>query len=154
VKVAADFFEIAVELASGHSMTQCTLDTPTDGLNSKEPAMRFLLMYRRSESETSPMKPETMMKLGQMCQDLAQRGILVTSEGLQPSDRGARVQLGKGKLTVTDGPFPETKELVAGIQLVQVNSRDEAVAIAKRFIEVAGDGETEIRQVFEAPPGH
>jgi hypothetical protein len=121
------------------------------GCEFEERTMRFLLMYRRGHSETTPMSPETMMKLGQMCQELAQQGILITSEGLQPSTQGARIRLSGGKISVTDGPFPETKELVAGIQLIQVKSKEEAVALAKRFIQVAGDGETEIRQVFEAP---
>jgi hypothetical protein len=112
--------------------------------------MRFVLMYRPDRKEGIPMEPQKMAALGKMCEELAKAGVVITSAGLQPSSRGARVRLTQGKLTVTDGPFPETKELIAGINLIQVPSREEAVELAKRFISLAGDGETEIRQVFEA----
>jgi hypothetical protein len=112
--------------------------------------MRFVLMYRPDRKEDTPMEPQKMAALGKMCEELAKAGVVITSAGLQPSFRGARVRLAQGKLTVTDGPFPETKELIAGINLIQVQSREEAIELARRFISLAGDGETEIRQVFEA----
>ncbi len=111
--------------------------------------MRFVLMYRPEQKEGALTDPAKMMALGKMCEEMTRAGVMITSFGLQPSSRGARVRFRQGKVQVTDGPFTETKELIAGINLIQVNSREEAIELAKRFIAVAGDGETEIRQVFE-----
>jgi hypothetical protein len=77
-------------------------------------------------------------------------GVLLATEGCLPSAKGARVRLSGGKFTVTDGPFTESKELVAGFALIQVKSTEEAIEHTKQFLKVAGDGESEIRQVFEA----
>ncbi|MGH9160069.1 MAG: YciI family protein, partial [Vicinamibacteraceae bacterium] len=70
--------------------------------------------------------------------------------GCHPSVKGARIRRSNGTVTVTDGPFAETKELIAGYAVIQVQSKEEAVAWTKRFLEVAGDGESEIRQLHEA----
>jgi hypothetical protein len=77
-------------------------------------------------------------------------GVLLTTEGCQPSAKGARVRRSDGKLTVTDGPFTESKELIAGFALLNAKSKEEAIELTKRFLEVAGEGECEIRQIFEA----
>lgn len=111
--------------------------------------MRFLLMYRPDRAESAPMDPLKMMALGNLCQEMMKAGVVVTSAGLQPSSKGARVRLKNGKTAVTDGPFTEAKELIAGINLIEVKTKEEAIDLAKRFIAIAGDGETEIRQVFE-----
>jgi hypothetical protein len=111
--------------------------------------MRFVMMYKPARPETALFSPQQMAKLGQMCAELAQAGVMLNSEGLQPSAKGARVRLSKGTVTVTDGPFAEAKELIAGINVIQAKSKAEAIELAKRFIDVAGDGETEIRQVYE-----
>jgi hypothetical protein len=76
---------------------------------------------------------------------------LLATEGCLPSARGARVRLDGGKVTVTDGPFTESKELVAGFAILQANSKEEAIEITKNFLQVAGGGECEIRQIFTAP---
>jgi len=78
-------------------------------------------------------------------------GTLLATEGCLPSAKGARVRLSGGKYTVTDGPFTESKELVAGFALIRANSKEEAIEQVKNFLKVAGDGETELRQIFEAP---
>ncbi len=111
--------------------------------------MRFLLIYRPGKPEGTPMDPQKMMALGKMCEDLTKAGIVITSAGLQPSSRGSRVRNARGQITVTDGPFAEAKELIGGINLIQVGSKEEAIELAKRFLSIAGEGETEIRQVFE-----
>ncbi len=77
-------------------------------------------------------------------------GWLVGTEGCLPSALGARVRLSAGKLTVTDGPFTESKELVGGFAILKTNSKAEAIELAKRFLPVAGDGECELRQIYEA----
>jgi hypothetical protein len=112
--------------------------------------MRFLMMYRPARAENVPMSMECMMALGKHCEEAAKAGVLVMSAGLQPTEKGAKIRLASGKIKVTDGPFTEAKEWIAGINLIQANSKDEAIEVAKEFIQLAGDGETELRQVFEA----
>ena len=77
--------------------------------------------------------------------------MLLATDGLLGSSKGARVKLAKGKVTVTDGPFTETKELIAGFAIVQVPSKAEAIELATRFLKIAGDGESEIRQMHDVP---
>jgi hypothetical protein len=112
--------------------------------------MRFLMMYRPDRKEDVPLSPECMAELGKNCQEMAEAGVLVMSAGLQPSEKGARVRLSGGEIIVTDGPFTEAKEIIGGINLIEAKSKEEAIELAKRLIKLAGDGETEIRQVYEA----
>ncbi len=112
--------------------------------------MRFLCLYRSAKPETTPPTPDEMMKMGQFIDEMTRAGILLASEGCQPSARGARVRLEKGSFTVVDGPFAETKEIVGGFAMIEAASKVEAIHWIKRFLEVAGDGETEIRQIHEA----
>ena len=77
-------------------------------------------------------------------------GYLLAVEGCMPSATGARVRLSNGKLTVTDGPFTESKEVIGGLAILQANSKEEAIELVKQFLQVAGDGECELRQLFEA----
>jgi hypothetical protein len=91
-----------------------------------------------------------MAELGKNCQEMAEAGVLVMSTGLHPSAKGARVRLSGGEISVTDGPFAEAKEVIAGINLITAESKQEAIELAKRLIKLAGDGETEIRQVYSA----
>jgi hypothetical protein len=77
-------------------------------------------------------------------------GRLVATEGCLPSALGARVRMDNGKLSVTDGPFTEAKELVGGFAILQAKSKDEAIQLAKDFLQVVGDGECELRQIYEA----
>ena len=83
-------------------------------------------------------------------QEVAAAGILTATDGLKPSSVGARVKLAGGKFAVTDGPFTETKELVASYALFNVKSMDEAIHWTKRFLEVLGEGECELRPLYEA----
>jgi hypothetical protein len=78
-------------------------------------------------------------------------GVLVSTEGCLPTALGARVRLADGKVTVKDGPFTESKEVIGGFAILETNSKDEAIELTKRFLQVAGDGECEIRQIFTAP---
>jgi hypothetical protein len=89
---------------------------------------------------------------------MTSKGILVETGGLMPSSTGARLRLSGGKVTVTDGPFAEAKELIGGYAIVQVNSRDEAIQLAKRFLQIHADtlgpsyeAVSDVRQMFEAP---
>jgi hypothetical protein len=91
-----------------------------------------------------------MAKMGKLVEDGMKAGFLLATEGCLPSALGARVRISGGKLSVTDGPFTEAKEVVGGFAILQANSKEEAIELAKNFLEVAGDGECELRQLYEA----
>jgi hypothetical protein len=92
-----------------------------------------------------------METMGKFIQQAVQEGYLLSTEGCLPSALGARVRNSGGNYTVTDGPFTESKEIVGGFALIQAKSKEDAIAFTKRFLKVAGDGETEIRQLHEQP---
>jgi hypothetical protein len=89
--------------------------------------------------------------MGKFIEEMARSGVLIATDGLQPSSKGARVRISDGKFTVTDGPFTETKELIAGYAIVQARSKQEAIELAKRFLKVVGQGESEIRLMHDEP---
>jgi len=111
--------------------------------------MKFLCLYKPSKPEGTPPTQQEMERMGKLIEHSMKGGFLVATEGCLPSVKGARVRLSGGKYTITDGPFAEAKELVAGMAVLQTNSLAEAIAHTKDFLEVAGDGETEIRQLYE-----
>jgi hypothetical protein len=117
--------------------------------------MRFMMIYKPADTKDMeagvPPTQDEMAKMGAFIGELAQSGVLLATDGLQPSSKGALVRLTKGKLTVTDGPFTETKELIAGFAIVQVKSKAEAIELAGRFLKLAGDGESEIRLMHDMP---
>jgi hypothetical protein len=110
--------------------------------------MRFLSIYKTTETGRPPT-PEGMAAMGKLVEEGFKSGELLATEGCLPSVTGARVRITNGKLAVTDGPFTESKELVAGFAILQANSKEEAIEITKKFLKVAGAGECELRQVFE-----
>lgn len=116
--------------------------------------MRFLCLYRPGtpERETPPTQEE-MDAMGKLIGDMAKAGVLLGTEGCLPSSKGTRVDIQGGKFTVTDGPFPETKELIAGFCLLQVKTKAEAVEWCKRFLSVVGEGQSEIRLLHDTPAG-
>jgi len=87
--------------------------------------------------------------MGKLIQEGMKSGWLLSTEGCLPSALGARVRRAGGNFTVTDGPFTESKEVVGGFALIRAGSKQEAIEYTKRFLEVAGDGESEIRQIYE-----
>jgi hypothetical protein len=102
---------------------------------------------KNSEAGVMPTR-ELLAEMGKFNEELAKAGVMLAGEGLQPSSKGARVRFSGNKRTVIDGPFAETKELVAGFWLWQVRSKEEAIEWLKRA--PFREGEVEIRQVFEA----
>ncbi|HEY6208754.1 MAG TPA: YciI family protein [Gemmatimonadales bacterium] len=113
--------------------------------------MRFMILVKANKDSEAGVLPDEkiLTEMGKFNQQLEKAGVLLAGEGLQASSKGARVKFSGGKRTVTDGPFTETKELVAGFWLWQVKSKEEAIEWVKRA--PFGDGaEIEIRQVFEA----
>src|ERR1700736_6205116 len=116
--------------------------------------MRFMILIKASkESEAGVLPSEPLLtEMGQFNEQLVKAGVMLAGEGLQPSSKGARVTFAGSKRTVVDGPFTETKELIAGFWLWQVKSMDEAIEWVKRCPNPMNeDSEIEIRQVFEAP---
>jgi hypothetical protein len=115
--------------------------------------MRFLMLYRPADTAKAeagvPPTQEEIAEIRKFIDEMTKAGTLLATEGCQPSRKGARVRLSGGKLTVTDGPFTEAKELIAGLALVEAKSKEEAIELAKRFLKIAGDGESEIRQLHE-----
>ena len=113
--------------------------------------MRFMVIVKANkDSEAGKMPTEEMLtKMGKFNEELAKAGVMLAGEGLHPTSKGARIKFSNGKSTVTDGPFAETKELIAGFWLWQVKSKEEAIEWLKRA-PFDNDEEVEIRQVFEA----
>jgi hypothetical protein len=111
--------------------------------------MRFLCLYKPSKAEGAPPMQQEIERMGKLVEEGMKSGTLLATEGCLPSAKGARIRLADGKFNVTDGPFTESKELIAGFALIQTKSKAEAIEYTKAFLKVAGDGETEIRQIFE-----
>jgi hypothetical protein len=112
--------------------------------------MKFLSMYKSAERGVPPSQEE-MNKMGKLIEEGMKAGWLVATEGCLPSALGARVRSTNGKVSVTDGPFTESKEVVGGFAILRANSKEEAIQLAKDFLKVVGDGECELRQVYEVP---
>ena len=115
--------------------------------------MRFMLIVRANQETESGVMPseELLAAMGKYNEEMVKAGVLLAAEGLHPSSKGARVRFSGNKRTVIDGPFAETKELIAGFWLVQVKSKEEAIEWVKRCPNpMEGESEIEIRQVFEA----
>jgi hypothetical protein len=115
--------------------------------------MRFMLIVKATpESEAGVMPSQELLEaMGKYNEELVKAGIMLAGEGLHPSSKGARVRFSGSKRTVIDGPFAETKELIAGFWLIQVKSKEEAIEWVKRCPNpMEGESEIEIRQVFEA----
>jgi hypothetical protein len=111
--------------------------------------MKFLSIYKTAERSAPPTQEE-MNKMGKLIEDGMKSGFLLAVEGCLPSATGARIRLSSGATTVIDGPFTESKEVVGGLAILHANSKNEAIEYVKQFLDVAGDGECELRQLFDA----
>jgi len=113
--------------------------------------MRILGMLRADASSEAGVPPskELIERMGTFIEEITRAGVMLSTDGLQPSSKGKRVKLAQGKFTVIDGPFTESKELVASYALFQVKTMDEAIHWTRRFLEVLGEGECELRPIFD-----
>lgn len=111
--------------------------------------MKFLSVYKTVERGIPPT-PDEMERMGQLIEEGMKAGYLLAVEGCLPTAKGARVRQSNGKVSVTDGPFTETKEVIGGLAILQAASKAEAIELARQFLKVAGDGECELRQLYEA----
>ncbi len=115
--------------------------------------MRFMILIKADKNTEAGALPDEKLltEMGKFNEELVKAGVMLAGEGLHPSSKGARVRFSGTKRTVIDGPFAETKELIAGFWLWRVKSKEEAIEWVKRCPNpMAGESEIEIRQVFEA----
>ncbi|OAI47200.1 dehydrogenase [Nitrospira sp. SCGC AG-212-E16] len=115
--------------------------------------MRFMILVKADKNSEAGVLPDEKLltEMGKFNEELVQAGVMIAGEGLQPSSKGARVKFSGSTRTVTDGPFAETKELIAGFWLWQMKSKEEAIEWVKRCPNpMKGESEIEIRQLFEA----
>jgi hypothetical protein len=118
----------------------------------KEIAMRFMVIVKATKESEAGVLPDQKLlaDMGKFNEELVKAGVMLAGEGLQPSSKGARVRFSGTKRTVVDGPFAETKELIAGFWMWKVKSKEEAIEWVKRCPNpMPSDSEIEIRQVFE-----
>ena len=113
--------------------------------------MRFIgVLKADKDSEAGvPPSPELLARMGAFIQEVMQAGVLTATDGLHPSSKASRVKMVDGHAHVTDGPFAETKELIASYAMFDVKSKADAIAWTKRFLEVLGEGECTIYQVLD-----
>src|SRR4051812_10037077 len=112
--------------------------------------MKFMILLKANKTSEAGVLPDEKLlsEMGKYNEELVKAGVLLAAEGLQPSSKGARVKFSGANRTVIDGPFTETKELIAGFWMIQVKSREEAIEWVKRCPNpMEGEGEIEIRQV-------
>ena len=114
--------------------------------------MKFLMTYAQSP-DAPPPTPAKMAAIGAYSRKNIESGVVIMTGGLVRPSRGIQLRAEGGKISVTDGPFAETKELIDGFALIQVASKEEAIALASEFMQLAGDGTGEILQVFDAGEG-
>jgi len=119
--------------------------------------MRYMVMIKASSASEAgtPPNPELMAAMGQLAEEMTRSGVMLSSEGLLPSSTGTRIRYAAGKRTLIDGPFAEAKELIGGFAIIRASSKDEAVALAGRVVQVHIDAgvrelEMEIRPLFDA----
>lgn len=112
--------------------------------------MRYLAVFRSPETGKPPTEKE-MTEMGALIGEMTNAGVLLATEGCLPSAKGFRVRRAGDSITVKDGPFTEAKEVIGGFALFQCKTKEEAVEWTRRFLRVAGDGESEVRLLHEAP---
>ena len=119
--------------------------------------MRYMMMIKASSASEAgtPPNPELMAAMGQLAEEMTRSGVMLSSEGLLPSSTGTRIRYAADKRTLIDGPFAEAKELIGGFAIIRASSKDEAVALADRVVQVHIDAgvrelEMEIRPLFDA----
>lgn len=110
--------------------------------------MRFLTIWKAAERNVPP-SPEHIAEMGRLISDMTKAGTLISTAGCMPSATGARVRRSGDTMTVTDGPFTEAKEVIGGFAIIEAASKAHAIELTRRFLEVAGDGESEIRQIAQ-----
>jgi hypothetical protein len=110
--------------------------------------MKFLMTYQ-GDPNAGPPSPEKLQALGKYTEENMKSGVVILTGGIIRAGKGTKVKQASEKFTFTDGPFAETKELIDGFAIVNAASKEDAIAIARSFMKIAGDGEGEILQIFD-----
>lgn len=110
--------------------------------------MRFLCFYKPAAKEGLPPTHDEITRMGALIDQMTKAGTLEMTEGCKSSTHGARVRRDAGKFTVIDGPFTEAKEIIGGLAIIHAASKAEAIELTKNFLNVAGDGESEVRELY------
>jgi hypothetical protein len=114
--------------------------------------MRFISIFRPTGTQAAPTA-EQQEQMGKFIHEAVQKGVLIATEGFGPSGpNDAKMRLARGKIAITDGPFSEAKEVIGGFALMQTSTRAEMLEWTRRFLAIAGEGEAEIRQLFDMSP--
>lgn len=117
--------------------------------------MRFMSIYKLPNTPEyeagEPPSQQEIDAMAKLIEEFAREGVLLMTDGLLPTSTGAKVRRSGGRITVTDGPFTEAKEVIGGFAIMQADSLEHMVELTKRFLAVAGDGECEIRQMYDEP---
>src|SRR3982751_1221984 len=113
--------------------------------------MRFLMVHRVDEKKPGAFSPspEVFAEVGKLIEEMTKAGVFLAGDGVLPSSAGAKVRYEDGERTLTDGPFTEAKEVIAGFAILDVRSKEEAIERSGRFAAVIGDVEVEVRQIAE-----
>ena len=113
--------------------------------------MQFLMLFKPTQEPPVGEHAcrQDVPEMAALIEELKQAGILLSTHGLLPSDSGARLRYERGEMTITDGPFAEAKELVAGVAHICVDSKSQAIALAERFLKLAGEGQSDVLEVAE-----
>jgi len=123
--------------------------------------MRFMMLVKADKDYEAgaPPNPELMAAIGKLAEEATARGALITAGGLLPSSHAVRIRVARGKTSIIDGPFSETKELIGGYAIFDLKSKEEAIESGRKFMQLHADilgssyeGELEIRPMFDAPP--
>jgi hypothetical protein len=116
--------------------------------------MRFISLFTHEPTGVPPT-PELMAAMGKLIQEGMKSGWLIATEGVQWGEVGMRIHSAKGQVSVVDGPFTESKEVIGGYALLEAKSREAVLELVRRFLKVAGDGTCEVHQLYEMPAsGH
>ena len=117
--------------------------------------MRVMVIVKASKESEAGVLPDTkiLTEMGKYNEQLVKAGVMLAADGLQPTSKGKRVKFSGETRTVTDGPFTESKEVVGGFAILKANSKGEAIQLAKDFLGHVGDGECELRQLYDPPAG-
>ena len=114
--------------------------------------MRYVSIFTH-EGPSTPPTPEMMARMGKLVEEGMKAGWLVTTEGVHSGEKGLKVTRSKaGKVTVTDGPFTEAKEVLGGYAIIEARDREHLIELTRKFLDVAGEGTCEIHELFVAPP--
>ena len=111
--------------------------------------MRFISFYKPGAEAAAPPSSQHLAEMGKYIEASFKAGFLLTTDGLLPSAKGARARIDPGRFMVTDRPFAKAKEVIGGYAILQVKSREEAIGHSKDFLNIVGQGECEVREIFD-----